>query len=242
MAARGYTDDEFVHLLDPSFCGYPNTKTVQDIFGKPTDMPVAPLQYLNSHDHSHLIAFVGGWPSDILFADRSRSYKLQPFVIALYTCQGTPMLWQGQEFADNTVLPPSGDARIHFRRNVHWEYFYDESGTPLVRLHRRLGALRHAHPALRSRQSFYDNVNSRPANGIVVYHRRSTALGQIAIVFLNFTDQEQNISVPFPDAGTYLEMLDDDVRSNPLTIPVQDPNQFVTVAVPSNYGYIFVKG
>ena len=241
MAARGYVDDDFAHLLDASFCGYPSIKTVQDVFGKPVDMPVAPFQYLNSHDHSDLIAFVGGWSGDMPFADRTRSYKLQPFIIALYTCQGTPMLWQGQEFADNHVLPPSGDARIHFRRNVHWEYFYDEAGVRLVRLHRRLGKLRHAYPALRSRQSFYDNANSRPADGMVVYHRRSSATRQIAIVLLNFTDRQQTISVPFPDKGTYVEMIDDDVRSSPLTVALQNPNQFITVSVPSNYGYIFVK-
>ena len=32
-------------------------------------------------------------------------YKLQPHAIALYTLQGIPMLWQGQEFADNYTLP-----------------------------------------------------------------------------------------------------------------------------------------
>lgn len=242
MIGSGYVDDAFALLLNPTICGYPNTKTVQDAMGNPVDMPVAPFQYLNSHDHSDLIAFVGGPPGGAPFADRSRWYKLQPFIIALYTCQGIPMLWQGQEFADNHVLPPAGDSRIHFRRNVHWEYFYDDFGAPLVRLHRILGKLRHTFPALRSRQSFYDNVNSRPAEGIVVYHRRTSAAEQIAIVFLNFADQQKTISVPFPEKGTYREMIDDDVRSVPLTIAVQNPNQFITVGVPSNYGYVFVNG
>ncbi|GEM_PF-5424888 len=57
---------------------------------------------------------------------------LRDHLFQLYTCHGTPMLWQGQEFADNYVLPDSGDLRVHFRRNVHWEYFYD-AGAPLVR-------------------------------------------------------------------------------------------------------------
>jgi hypothetical protein len=48
-------------------------------------MPVAPFQYLNSHDHSHLICFAattGDGP--IPSGDRTRFYQLQPFAIALY--------------------------------------------------------------------------------------------------------------------------------------------------------------
>ncbi len=241
MARFGYVDDAFVHLLDPRFCGYPDSKTVHDAAGSSVEMPVAPFQYLDSHDHSYLIAFVGTQPGGAPLADRSRFSKLQPFVIALYTCQGTPMLWQGQEFVENYVLPASGDARVHFRRDAHWEYFYDDYGGPLVRLYRILGRLRHVYPALRSRESFYDNVHSRPADGIVVYHRRSVAARQIALVFVNFSDRLQSISVPFPEPGTYREMIDNDVRSRPFDISVGDPNQSIAVDVPSNYGYIFVK-
>ena len=241
MARFGYVDDAFVHLLDPRFCGYPDTKTVHDAAGNPVEMPVAPFQYLDSHDHSYLIAFTGTQPSDAPLADRSKFYKLQPFAIALYTCQGTPMLWQGQEFAENYTLPESGDARVHFRRNVHWEYFYDDYGAPLVRLYRILGRLRHTCPALRSGESFYDNVHSRPADGVVVYHRRSPAARQTALVFLNFSDTHQSILVQFPEPGTYREMIDNDVRSRPFDISVGDPNQSIALDVPPNYGYVFVK-
>ncbi len=123
--------------------GYPDSKTVHDIANNPVEMPVAPFQYLESHDHSQLICFVGELPGDVPFGDRSKSYKLQPFAIALYTCQGTPMLWQGQEFADNYDLPGQGNGRICFRRDVNWEYYYDDFGVPLVRLYRNLGTLRH---------------------------------------------------------------------------------------------------
>lgn len=235
MASRGYVDDAFVHLLDASFSGYPATRSVHDVAGNPVDMPVAPFQYLESHDHSQLIAFVGGQPGDAPFADRSRWYKLQPFAIALYTCEGTPMLWQGQELADNHVLPASGDARIHFRRNVHWEYFYDDAGVALVRLYRTLGAIRHACPALRSRESFYDHASSRPSEGVVVYHRRSAAARQVALVVLNFSDQQRSVAVPFPEPGVYRERIDGAAQ-----IQVGSAQQVVSVDVPSNYGRIFV--
>ena len=239
MATFGYVSDDFVRLLDATAGGYPLRKTVHDGAGNPVDMPVAPFQYLESHDHSQLIAFVGAAPGDAPFADRARWYKLQPFVIALYTAQGTPMLWQGQEFADNYVLPPGGDLRIHFRRNVHWEYFYDDAGAALVRLYRIMAALRRDCPALRSRQSAYDRAHSRPADGVVVYSR-SADTGQVAVVLLNFSDRDQSVTIPFPAAGTYRERVDADSRAAPYDLTIGSTDQIVGITVPSNYGYVFV--
>ena len=244
MAKWNYVDANFVHQLDTRIIGYPVTKTVHDIANQTVEMPVAPFQYLESHDHSQLIYFVNNKasttdPGNIPFGDRSKSYKLQPFAIALYTCQGTPMLWQGQEFAENYFLPDSGNGRIRLRRDVHWEYFYDDFGAPLVRLYRTLGKLRHTYPALRSRDSYYYNAQSN--NQVVAYRRQSTAADQIALVFLNFSDSQQPIWVPFPEAGTYREMIDDSLRSTPLEISVSSAEQFIKVDVPSNYGYIFIN-
>ena len=110
--------------MDATFSGYPLTKTVVDDKGNPVDMPVAPFQYLESHDHSQLIVFTGTDSGDPLSSgNRNNFYRLQPFAIALYTAQGIPMLWEGQEFADDYPLPPGGDARIGLRRDMHWEYF-----------------------------------------------------------------------------------------------------------------------
>src|ERR1051325_8681595 len=138
-------------------------------------MPVAPFQYLNTHDHSYLVTFLTGEHQTPYapLADRGGWYRIQPYVIALYTSQGVPMLFQGQEFSENWVLAGDGDLRIHIRRDVHWEYFYDALGRPLVRLHRILGDLRKRHAALRSRDSYYYNPNSRTGAGVVVYRRSS---------------------------------------------------------------------
>lgn len=239
MTQNNYVDDSFAHLLDADFSGYPRTKTVHDIGGTPTDMPVAPFQYLNSHDHSHLVAFLTGnrqSPYDPL-ADRSRWYKMQPFVVALYTATGIPMLWQGQEFGENYVLAGDGNLRVHFRRDMHWEYFYDQSGAPLIRLHRKMAALRAGHSALRSRDSFYYNENSRPTAGVLAY-RRSTS-SEVAIVLLNFSDSPQTITVPFPQQGTFRELVDDAERPAPFTL-AGTTGAPMTATVPSNYGYVFI--
>jgi len=240
MAQYRFADDEFANLLDASpRTGYPLTKSVHDVNGNAVDMPVAPFQYVESHDHSQLIAFVDT-TLDATFADRGLWYRLQPFAIALLTAQGVPMLWEGQEFADDHVLPGSGDLRIHFLRDTHWEYFYDDAGRALVRLYRILGRLRADHPSLRSRQSYYFDQLGTTGQGVVVYKRESISPAEIALVFLNFSDQDRIVTMNFPAAGTYREMIDRDQSTPPPDITVAGPDQPQSVVVPSNYGRIYI--
>jgi maltooligosyltrehalose trehalohydrolase len=246
MIQSSSADQDFAHLLDVSFSGYPQTKTVVDDQGNPVDMPVAPFQYLESHDHSQLIVFTGTDSTDPLAeGNRNNFYRLQPFAIALYTAQGIPMLWEGQEFADDYQLPPGGDARIGLRRDMHWEYFYDDPGSALIRLYRRLGTLRRNSRALRSRDSFFYYQQSLQGTAILAYHRHAPAdvghAEEFAMVLLNFGDNSASVAVPFPQAGTYREMLDDDVRPSSFDLAVASDGEFHTIIVPSHYGFIFVK-
>lgn len=229
------------HNIDPYFAGkYPATKTVVDSDGKPVEMPVAPFQYLNSHDHSHLICFAGTTGSgEQPSGDRRQFYKLQPYAIALYTSQGVPMLWEGEEFADNYNLPSDGNARVGLRRDMNWEYYYDASGQPLVRLYRALGQLRAQNPALRSRESFFYYQQSLHGNSIIAYHRHAPATSgkaeQYAMVLLNFGPSDSNITLPFPKAGTWTEGID-----GKLKLEVNASWSMQTVTVSSWYGCVFL--
>ncbi|GEM_PF-4199580 len=73
-------------------------------------------------------------------------------------------------------------------------------------------------------------------DGVAAYRRQSTVAQQIAMVFLNFSDQQQSVSVPFPEPGLYRERID---GANSITVAAA--GQPVAVDVPSNYGCIFVK-
>jgi maltooligosyltrehalose trehalohydrolase len=247
IAAGAAPTADFAHTLDPFFAGrYPGTKTVVNAAGNPVDMPVAPFQYLNSHDHSHLIVFAGTADSGQFPAgDRSRYWAMQPLAIALYTSQGVPMLWEGEEFADNYNLPDDGSARVNLRRDTHWEYFYDDFGVPLVSLYRRLGQLRRASRALRSRESFfYWQQSLQSGSETIAYHRHAPAEGaspeEYAMVILNFAGNAATISVPFPKAGVWTECLDATFRSIPLTVTVANAGDLQPINVPSNYGSIFI--
>jgi maltooligosyltrehalose trehalohydrolase len=244
IAGGAAATDALPHLLDPFFNGkYPGTKTVVNIAGQPVDMPVAPFQYLNSHDHSHLIVFAGTTSNDDgAPGDRSRYWRLQPLAIALYTAQGVPMLWEGEEFADNYALPSSGFARIDLRRDTHWEYFYDDDGVPLVRLYRRLAQLRTSFRALRGRDSFYYWQQSLQGSQLIAYHRHAVNPDDYAMVILNFASYTDTIQLPFPKAGKWIEKIDEDIRTTPLEIDVAADGETQSVTVPSNYGFVFVLG
>ncbi len=248
VAGGAAPQDSYPHQLDPSFMGYPSTTAAVDSEGNAIQMPVAPFQYLESHDHSPLICFTdpsydAGDP--IPEGDRSRFYKLQPHAIALYTLQGIPMLWQGQEFADNLSLPDTGLARIHLERDTHWEYFYDANGQPLISLYRRLGGLRRTVRALRSRASFYYWQQSLQGTQVLIYSRHALADAanpeSWALVALNFSDGDATVNAPFPVAGAWREMLDDSLRPAPLEVQPASDGVMLPIDVPSNYGQIWVK-
>jgi 1,4-alpha-glucan branching enzyme len=241
MARNQYVDEEFVSLLNPYALDYPASR---DFDGK--QAPVAPFQYLNSHDHEHLITSFGvkpgiGGPEDLLFGDRANTPRLQPYIIALYTCQGIPMLWQGEELAENYTLPSGSNARISRPRDMHWEYLYDQYGQELIRLYRILARLRRQIPALRSRE--FQGITVIPGAMTVAYQRQmSTAEPQqTAVIILNFSKSDQGVTIPFSKAGTYREMINNDVRPQPLEITVHNDNDTVQVTIPSNYGYVFVS-
>src|SRR5208283_3997895 len=235
IASGATVTDAFPHLLDPFFNNkYPATKTVVNAAGQPVDMLVAPFQYLNTHDHSHQIVFAGTTSSDPgAPGDRSLYWRLQPLAIALYTSQGVPMLWEGEEFAENYNLPGSGFPRIDLRRDTHWEYFYDDYGVPIIRLYRRLSLFPRSFRSLRGRDSFYYWQQSLQGSQMIAYHRRAENPDDYAMVIINFASYADTIQVPFPKAGKWIEKIDDDVRPTPWEIDVAADGATQAITVPS---------
>jgi len=102
--------------------------------------------------------------------------------------------------------------------------------------------LRRTYAALRSRDSFFYFKQSLQGTEIVAYHRHaaatSTAPEQFVMVLLNFAESTASITLPFPKAGTWTEMIDADTR--PLTLQVPGDGAMVSTDVPSHYGHVFV--
>lgn len=230
--ASGGVRLSFAHQLDPELISYPNEyRNGADVF------PVAPFQYFESHDHSRFITRFGIEGIVDLFdqpyGDRNRFYKTQPYVIALYTAKGIPMLWHGQEFAENWSVPGRGLGRNLFGRNLHWEYFYDERGKALIRLYRIMGGLRRRHRALHARGSFfyYDEPFHR-RDGIIAYRRGGP--GEELIVLLNFSDRDAEAWIPWPASGEWRDLIDERDR-----VQVGQNGEWKPVRVPSNYGAVY---
>jgi len=107
-----------------------------------------------------------------------------------------------------------------------------------------MGQLRRKLPALRSRDFFYFNVQSRPGQGLVVFQRRAPAAAgrpeQIALVVLNFSDSDGMLTLPAPRAGTYREMVDRLNRKADFDVVAASAGGKLGLNVPSNYGQIYV--
>lgn len=222
----------------------------QKIVGMDT-ISVLPLQFIESHDENRLFHRIQnrGKSSDDGYEyrhglDGQPWWKLQPYAIALLTSVGIPMLWAGQEFAENTGLAAGGMVRVRGLRPLHWDYFYDVDTTaggttvlPLVTLYRKLGQIRKGHPALRapreSAKEEYRNTNDR----WLLYRRWND--DEVIIVALNFSEKEQHVPIPFGHAGTWVDILDAAYNNPPYEKRVNDPNFREEVPVPSNFGRIF---
>ncbi len=243
MGRWRYISEHFAHLLDPEFLGYVNE------YRDPTtgeSFPVAPFQYIESHDHRRFVNEFGLITlRDLLgerYGNRDLFYKMQPYIIGLYTGKGIPMLWHGQEFGENWGVPGWGIGRNLFERPLHWEYFYDVSGKALVRLHRILGSLRRSHRALRSRGFFYyyyDQDHLR--GGVIAYRRYAEAVAghpvENLIVTLNFSDQDAEVWIPFPMQGQWVEQID---GTRP-PVQVTQNDEWLPITVPSNYGTVYLR-
>ena len=111
MARSRNVSDALGHQLDPEFNGYPS-EFVNPATGE--RQPVAPFQYLETHDHGRFLARLApGSETDLIgqpYGERRLFYRIQPYVIALYTGKGVPMLWQGQEFGENWNMPGAASA------------------------------------------------------------------------------------------------------------------------------------
>ncbi len=146
-----------------------------------------------------------------------------PFAIALFTAPGTPMIHNGQEILEDGWLsedgcghPLRGD-----QRPLRWGFKDDGTGGALREIYARLIALRRRFGGLRS-DTFYppwegwmerlnfEGYGLDAGRGFAIYHRWGVGVtGRVErfIVVLNFSQREQVIDVPFPDNGTWVDVL-----------------------------------
>lgn len=211
--------------------GYPAAKTLND-----DTIPTTALQYIENHDHSRFVCNFGTTVADndlLREGVRDQWFKVQPYLIGLFTARGIPMLWQGQEFGENYYVPDSGFGRVALFRPVRWDYFYDPIGSATIALVRKLVALRNRLPQLRRGAHFFHNDPSRYQDRRVLVFSRTLG-DNFTTIALNFGDEDQTVPLAFEIGGKYREEL----HGHDLEAV---PGQETWLTVPSNYGRIWTR-
>jgi maltooligosyltrehalose trehalohydrolase len=228
--------NDFVNgLLCLGLLGYPEQETTSG------DMiPKAALQYIENHDHERFLCNFGTYNPDEagnpLFqeGDRGRWYMLQPYLIALLMSKGVPMLWQGEEFAENYFLPEFGAGRVSLLRPLRWDYFYDTAGQPIVGLVRKLARIRQNRSHIRRGAFFFFNHWDRYQRaGALLFARYEGA--QYTLVAINTSDTDQTVPFWFPIGGDYVEEL----HGGALDLKGVPALGEVALTIPSHYGRIW---
>ena len=193
------------------------------------------LQYIENHDHYRFVCnfrTISRDDNDLLKeGDRRYWYRVQPYLIAIMTARGIPLIWQGQELCENYCLPESGMGRVVMLRPMRWDYFYDPIGKRTIWLTRRLMKLRRKAQFLRGEHWFYDDPDRYQSRGLLLFSRR--AGDAFSLVALNFTDSDQKAYFSFPLGGDYYEEIhgEDSFRAG--------AGEWLEICIPSNYGRIW---
>ncbi len=235
--ARGDRGRLFDLGLSLALYGYPEQEdTNGDV------IPKLALQYIENHDHERFLCNFGiSNPDEAgnpLFqqGDRDGWYMLQPYLIALLMSKGIPMLWQGEEFAENYFLPELGAGRVSLLRPLRWDYFYDGSGRPIVGLVRKLLRIRRGRSHIRHGTLFFFNDWERyQRRGVLLFARYDGP--HYTLVAVNFGDLDEIVPFWFPMAGDYLEEL----HGGGLDLTNVPALQEIALTVPSHYGRIWTR-
>jgi len=161
---------------------------------------------------------------------------LQPYLIALLMSKGIPMLWQGEEFAENYFLPEFGTGRVSLLRPLRWDYFYDESGQPIVALVRRLLRIRRERSQIRRGNYFFFNDWERyQRRGVLLFARYEGP--RYTLVAVNTSDADEIVPFWLPIAGDYVEELHGGVFDLKNVAALQQ----IELTIPSHYGRIWTR-
>ena len=233
--ARGDRGRLFDLGLQLGLFGYPEQETTND-----ESIPKTALQYIENHDHERFLCNFGTHNPDEagnpLFqeGDRSRWFMLQPYLIALLMSKGIPLLWQGEEFAENYFLPDVGEGRVALLRPLRWDYFYDGSGQPIVTLIRKLLHIRRQRAHIRQGTYFFFNDWDRyQGRGVLMFTRYEGAA--YTLIGVNTSDADQTVPFWFPIGGNYLEEL----HGGSLNLNNVPSLQEFALTIPSHYGRIW---
>lgn len=178
-----------------------------------------PVNYIESHDEERVIREVMTNPA---IDEAGALRKSMLGAILLFTAQGVPMLYHGQEFGAHA--PRTIEAN-----KIPWEYLESEAGRQLYRHYAALAYMRHTQPALQGNN--FEPLLADPERKLLAYHRWD-GNGSVVVVAINLARESQHAAITFPAAGRWHEWLhdyDEEIGEGP-----QD------VEIPGSFGKVWV--
>ena len=184
-----------------------------------------PLVYMESHDESRTIYEAVQYQGMSLTTAYLKS-KLGATI--LFTSQGTPMLYHGQEFGQNgTSHDPSGNIQP---QPLQWNNLNTENGIDLFQYYQKLINLRNHYSVLKS-----ENIELKYQSSFTkcIVYWRVTAPEEV-VVAANFSPNPKTIDIEFPHNGTWYNYISGDSISI-------DTNWFGSYEIPASTALLFLS-
>jgi 1,4-alpha-glucan branching enzyme len=170
------------------------------------------VKYMVSHDEQSLIQEMVEFDGVSL----SQAREIDKFYASLlFTAQGIPMIWQGQEFGfqsgwlDNNGNGNWDEEKLGYRP-IDWSLLDSEDGQSHLNHYSRLARFRKTNPAF-SKGTFYD-LWRYDAERVIVYGYKDESEGNSddqVVVIANFSSSNRTVhDVPFLSAGNWYNVTD----------------------------------
>ena len=160
-----------------------------------------PINYIESHDESRLIYQSTQFQGHSLEEACKRS-KVGATI--LFTSHGVPMIYSGQEFAQNAPTRDSGGFPIP--QPLQWENLEDDITIDLNQHYKNLTSLRSDFDILKQPPLEVKYTNN--GNKVLVYWRADNE--QEVVVAVNLDTIEHSLDLEFPNSGSWYNYLNGD--------------------------------
>lgn len=171
-----------------------------------------PINYFESHDEERIITEVRSNPA---LDEAAAIRKSMLGAVLLFTAQGVPMLYSGQEFGVSS--PKTIDVN-----KLPWEQLGGDVGQALYQHYASLAYLRHTQGALQGNS--FEPLLVDHERKLLAYHRWNDN-GSVVVVAVNLTGQTQRAVIQFPRAGVWHEWLhdyDEQIGEGPHEVEIPD--------------------
>ncbi|OQY29261.1 MAG: hypothetical protein B6244_04565 [Candidatus Cloacimonetes bacterium 4572_55] len=193
------------------------------IYSSEFQSPHGPLNYIESHDETRVIYEATAY-QNMSYEIALKKSKLGAAI--LMTGWGMPMIYAGQEFAQNGVSrDPNGNIQP---QPLQWENLDQPEGSEMFDYYSALIDLRLRVPLFRTGDISFPLADNDKKS--IVYWRQNE--DRSSVIAANFNNQEETLDIPFPHTGVWARVMGEDS----LTVLSDAAN----VTIPASTAWIYI--